>query len=229
MRGFSLIFIFSLMVAVMAPQYVKYANVQKAAREALAADESDTNEDGLPEFNSPEELNISEETFNRWKPFFDGDKEAYDKEYNEPFYYSDLVISEDDWNTYTYGGFLDLDNDGEDELIMNMVDGGLYLDWSNDRISIFEEWEGTASALSYVWYDSAYWIVHSDVTHAGRQMRWFTKYNGADNVVDSFELNAEYWDNEDGYYDENSDFTYRGKKITMEEYERLISEIFANQ
>lgn len=43
-------------------------------------------------------------------------------------------------------------------------------------------------------------------------------------VADSFELCAEYWDQDE--YDENSVFTYRGEAITMERYEQLYDEIF---
>lgn len=58
-------------------------------------------------------------------------------------------------------------------------------------------------------------------------MRAYTKYEGADKEVDSFELNAEYWEQDD--YDENSDFTYRGEKITMEQYEKLLDSIYAEE
>lgn len=64
-------------------------------------------------------------------------------------------------------------------------------------------------------------------TNIDTQMRLFKKYSGAGNVVDLFELNAEYWEQDE--YDENSDFTYRDKKITMEEYEQIINDIFGNQ
>ena len=80
--------------------------------------------------------------------------------------------------------------------------------------------------MSYTHYDSATWIVHSDTTHAGRQTYWLTRYDGDGNIADEFRLGAEYWDSPDGIYDENSDFTYRNAKISMEEYETLLSDIF---
>lgn len=112
----------------------------------------------------------------------------------------------------------------EGGLIINGPYGDMFLDKLDDKVIVFAEGEGTAMQLSYVYYDDAYWIVISDTTHGGRQMYSFTKYAGADHIVDSFELNAEYWDQD--YYDENSDFTYRGEKIAMEQYEQIYNSIF---
>ncbi len=72
------------------------------------------------------------------------------------------------------------------------------------------------------------YIVHRDTSHGGRQVYWFDKYNGKGEVEDSFTLSAEYWDSEDDHYNENSDFTFRDKKITMEEYESLVSKMLGN-
>ena len=52
-------------------------------------------------------------------------------------------------------------------------------------------------------------------------MFWFEKFNGDGEVADRFTLSAEYWDEPEGRYTENSEFTYRDEKITMQEYENL--------
>ena len=41
--------------------------------------------------------------------------------------------------------------------------------------------------------------------------------------METIEINAEYWDDEDDMYDENSDFRYNGQKITMQEYEDYMN------
>lgn len=159
-----------------------------------------------------------------FEDFLSGDVAAYREGSDIGFYITELCTDTGEWDIYSIGEMYDLDNDGEGELIINGPYGGMFLDKLDDKVIVFAEGQGTAMELSYVYYDDAYWIVISDATHGGRQMYSFTKYAGADHIVDSFELNAEYWDQD--YYDENSDFTYRGEKITMEQYEQIYNSIF---
>lgn len=118
---------------------------------------------------------------------------------------------------------LDLDNDGKEELVIDSVGhyGAAVLDFRNGILYFLAEGEGTAGICSYTFIEDEAWIVHSDTTHAGRQMFWFEKFNGDGEVVDQFTLSAEYWEEPWGSYTENSEFTYREEKITMEEYEEL--------
>lgn len=141
--------------------------------------------------------------------------------------FEQLPIDEEDWNSYSVGERIDLDNDGENELILDGPYGGMYIDARAGKVYVLAAGEGTAGILSYTDYDHATWIVHSDTTHAGRQTYWLTKYDGDGNIADEFKLGAEYWYSPDDKYDENSDFTYRDAKISMEEYETLLSEIFS--
>lgn len=158
--------------------------------------------------------------------FVRGENMAYRKASDTGFYISDLNLDTGEWDSYSIGDMIDLDNDGEEEQIINGPYGGMYLDCIENRIIVFAEGEGTAAQLSYVYYEDAYWIVVSDTTHAGRQMFLLTKYAGTNTIVDSFELYAEYYDQD--FYNEDSDFTYRGKKITMEEYDQIYKSIFGN-
>ena len=139
--------------------------------------------------------------------------------------YDELPHDEDDWECYSVGERIDLDNDGENEQIVNGPYGGFYLDARDGKVYVLASGEGTAGVLSYAYYDNATWIVHRDTSHAGRQIFWLTKYDGGENIVDEFMLGAEYWDTTDDKYDENSDFTYRDEKISMSEYEELRKEI----
>ncbi|MCM1182278.1 MAG: hypothetical protein NC337_02760 [Roseburia sp.] len=139
---------------------------------------------------------------------------------------SDLPFDvEDDWFSYSIGERVDLDNDGENEQILAGPYGGTYFDARDGRVYILAQGEGTAGVLSYTEYENATWIVHRDTSHAGRQMYWLTKYDGAGNIVDEFQLSAEYWDSPTDKYDENSEFTFRDEKISMKEYEALRKEI----
>lgn len=149
----------------------------------------------------------------------------YENEEERIIMFNELPIDENDWFSYSVGERIDLDNDGENEQILNGPYGGIYLDARDGKVYVLAEGKGTTGGLFYTDYDNAIWIVHCDTTHAGRQMYWLTRYDGGGNVVDEFMLGAEYWDSPDDKYDENSDFTYRDEKISMEEYEELKKEI----
>ena len=150
----------------------------------------------------------------------DGNKES------SYWVYDLLWIDEKNNSVYSVGERVDLDNDGENEQIINGPYGGKYLDARNGKVYVFAEGEGTSGELFFTYYDDAVWIVHCDITHVGRQMYWLTRYDGGGNIVDEFQFSAEYWDSPISQYDENSDFTFRDKKISMEEYEALGKEIF---
>ncbi len=150
----------------------------------------------------------------------------YDDSGEASINFGQLPIDEEDWNSYSVGERIDLDNDGENELILDGPYGGMYIDARDGKIYVLAAGEGMAGVLSYTEYDNAVWIVHSDTTHMGRRIYRLTRYDGDGNIADEFQLGAEYWDSPDDKYDENSDFTYRDAKISMEEYETLLSEIF---
>lgn len=158
--------------------------------------------------------------------FLAGEISAIDKKGDDSvIMYDQLPHDEDDWLCYSVGERVDLDNDGENEQIVNGPYGGIYFDAREGKVYVLASGEGTAGVLSYADYDNATWIVHSDTLHGGRQKFWLTRYDGGGNIVDEFSFGAEYWDSEDGMYDENSDFTCRDEKISMIEYEVLRKEI----
>ncbi len=141
------------------------------------------------------------------------------------FMISDLTFDEEDYFSHSVGGRADLDNDGEKEQILNGPYGGIYLDARDGAVHVLACGEGTAGVLFYTVYEQAFWIVHCDTTHAGRQVYWLEKYDGGGNIVDGFVLSAEYWSSPDDRYDENSDFSCGDEKITMAEFEALREEI----
>ena len=142
-------------------------------------------------------------------------------------WFNELPQDPEEWDSYSVSDEkVDLDNDGEDELILNGPYGGMYIDARDGGVYVLAQGEGTAGELGYVVYEGKTYITHRDVSHGGRQVYWFDQYNGTGEVVDSFELSAEYCTIENAQYDSDSDFTFRGEKITMDEYESLLKEIF---
>ena len=150
----------------------------------------------------------------------------YDYKEETTIMYDQLPHDEEDWECYSVGERIDLDNDGEVEQIVNGPYGGKYFDARDGKVYVLAEGEGTTALLSYADYDNVTWIVHSDITHWGRQLFWLTQYDGEGKIVDAFKFGAEYWDSPDDKYDENSTFTFRYEEISMSEYEELKEEIF---
>lgn len=117
---------------------------------------------------------------------------------------------------------VDLDNDGELEFILeNAFYGDMCFDCKDGKVVCFSQGEGTAAMCSYTQYDGAYWIVHSDTTHAGRCTYELTKFNGDLEVVDSFRFGWEDWEDtgvKTYYQDDN--------EITEADYEALYDKVF---
>ena len=144
----------------------------------------------------------------------------------ETFYISDLTNMDEEWLDFRFSGYVDADNDGEDELVMDGPYGGLILDTRDGKVLELAEGEGTAGVLNIAKLDNEFWIVHQDTSHGGRQIYVLDKYNGKGEIVESTSLGAEYWDSPDDQYDENSVFYFKDKPISMEEFERIRDGLF---
>ena len=144
----------------------------------------------------------------------------------ETFYISDLTNMDEEWLNFRFSGYVDADNDGEDELVMDGPYGGLILDTRDGKVLELAEGEGTAGVLDIAKLDNEFWIVHQDSSHGGRQIYVLDKYNGKGEIVESTSLGAEYWDSPDDQYDENSVFYFKDKPISMEEFERIRDGLF---
>lgn len=166
----------------------------------------------LNQMNADELLNL----------FIDGKVAAYyDAEDANSFYMTDLPSDPDDFTYCSVGDRVDLDNDGENELIINGAYGGIYLDARDGKVYVLDEGMGTAGAITYTMFDGQTWIVHCDTTHAGRRMYHFTLYDETGSIVDEFDLNKEYWATPDVPDGPDTVYTYRDTQITKEEYDEL--------
>lgn len=153
--------------------------------------------------------------------------EAFGGDDSEGFLYSDIsqLGEGEEWCEIRYdetNAYADIDNDGEMELTLWGPYGGFFIDETNGLLYLMAQGEGTALVLDYAYSEDEVWLVYSDTTHSGRELRHFVKYEGY-YIVDEFELMAEYGSLENDGYDETSTFTYRDEEITMEEYEQILS------
>ena len=141
------------------------------------------------------------------------------------FWIPDLPQDPEEWDSYSVGDRVDLDNDGVNELILNGPYGGKYLDARDGGVYQLAEGEGTAGQLYYAEYDGKTYICHVDNSHGGREIFLMDQYNGNGAIVESTSLTAEYWD----YVEFTADAAvchFGDEEIPVERYLELRKEIF---
>lgn len=143
------------------------------------------------------------------------------------FYITDLNMDSEEWDSYSIGEKVDLDNDGESELIIRGPYGGIYLDARDNKVYEFAAGDGTSLVLSYVVYNGATWVMYSNRMHTGYEAYHMEKFEGADNLVAEMNFNEELVD-EDNVEGEEK-YTLNGTEISYDEYYELCSKIFATE
>ena len=142
------------------------------------------------------------------------------------FYITDLKMDSEDWDSYSIGEKVDLDNDGEDELVICGPYGGTYLDARDNKVYEFAAVDGNALTLSYTWYNGAIWIMYSSRSSAGFEFYHMEKFEGADNLVAEMNFGEEFDINN---AEAGLKYTLNGNEISYDEYTELCSKIFAAQ
>ena len=143
------------------------------------------------------------------------------------FYITDLDMDSDEWDSYSIGERVDLDNDGENELIICGPYGGIYLDARDNKVYEFAVGEGNALELSYVVYNGSIWIMHSNRMNTGYEAYHMEKFEGADNLVAEMNFYEELVDVDNVEGKEKC--TLNGTEISYDEYFELCSKIFATE
>ena len=143
------------------------------------------------------------------------------------FYITDLDMDSGEWDSYSIGERVDLDNDGENELIICGPYGGIYLDARDNKVYEFAVGEGDALVLSYVVYNGSTWIMYSNRMNTGYEAYHMEKFEGADNLVAEMNFYEELVeeDNVEG----KEKYTLNGTEISYDEYFELCSKIFATE
>ena len=140
------------------------------------------------------------------------------------FFVSDLNMNSEEWDAYSIGEKVDLDNDGENELIINGPYGGIYLDARDDKVYEFAAGEGTVLVLSYTYYKGAAWIMYSNRSSTGFEFYHMEKFEGADNLAAEMNFGEEFDPNN---AEAGIKYTLNGAEISYDEYTELCSKIFA--
>ena len=123
------------------------SNVQTVERLETKGDETiDIEESNTQASENIESEMTTEELFNL---FINGSISAISSaDSTSTFYITDLDMDSDEWDSYSIGEQVDLDNDGENELIICGPYGGIYLDARDNKVYEFAAGEGTGNMLS---------------------------------------------------------------------------------
>jgi len=140
------------------------------------------------------------------------------------FYISDLNMDSGEWDSFSIGEKVDLDNDGENELVINGPYGGMYLDARDNRIYKFAAGGGTALTISYTYYNGVTWIMYSNRSSAGFNFYHMEKFEGADNLTAEMNFGEEFDPNN---AEAGIKYILNETKISYDEYTALCSKIFA--
>lgn len=158
--------------------------------------------------------------------FINGSTSAVDPaDLTSAYYITDLNTDSEEWDAYSVGEKVDLDNDGENELIISGPYGGMYLDARDNKVYEFATGEGNALILSYVYYNGAIWITYSNRMNAGYESYHMEKYEGADNLVAEMNFGEESVDPNNSEF--GMKYTWNGTEISYDEYTALCSKILA--
>lgn len=139
---------------------------------------------------------------------------------------STFSITDLDMDAYSVGEQVDLDNDGENELVINGPYGGMYLDARDNKVYKFAGGGGTAIVLSYTYYNGAVWIMYSNQSSAGFEYYHMEKYEGADHLAAEMNFGEEFDVNN---AEAGVKYTLNEAEISYDEYTALCSKIFAAQ
>lgn len=160
--------------------------------------------------------------------FVNGSIDAIDSaDLTSTFNITDLNMDTGEWDSYSVGERVDLDNDGESELILCGPYGGIYLDARDNKVYEFVAGDGNANSLSYTYFNGFVWILYSNCTNAGYETYYMAKYEGADNLVAEISFGEVLVDATNPEL--GMKYTWNGKEVSYEEYSAYCSKIFAAQ
>lgn len=175
------------------------------------------------ESTEPEAVSLSsEEILNL---FIRGETDAVIPSDLSTFHITELNMDSEEWDKYSVGERVDLDNDGEKELVLRGPYGGKYLDARYDMVYLFANGEGTGNVLSYTYYNGDIWILYSNCMNAGYEAYHMEKYEGADNRVAEMNFGEERMDVNN--LESEMKYTLNGKEVSYDEYSAFCSKIFA--
>ncbi len=135
-------------------------------------------------------------------------------------FYNDMISGEEYWGRIEYADF---DNDREEELIIRgYCNTRLFFDVIGDTVYRLFETTATTDVGNVCEIEGKKVIERTDILHVGRQIYRITQYDSCCCIIDWFELATGF---EGDRYSAEDEFYYRGRKISMEEFEAVRDSI----
>ena len=160
--------------------------------------------------------------------FINGSIDAVDStDLTSMFNITELNMDSEEWDSYSIGERIDLDNDEENELIICGPYGGIYLDARDNRVYVLAMGDGNANMLSYTYYSGYTWIMYSNCMNAGYEAYDMARYEGADNLISEISFSEELV--EKNNLESGMKYILNGNEISYDEYTAFCSKIFAAQ
>lgn len=177
-------------------------------------------------YNAYEDINTEMTSEDLLDLFINGSIDAIDStDLTSTFHITDFNMDSEEWDSYSIGERVDLDNDGEDEQIICGPYGGIYLDARDGKVYEFAMGDGNANVLSYTYYNGEIWIMYSNGMNAGYEAYYMEKYEGAGNRVAEMSFGEELIDGNNA--ESGMKYLLNGNEISYDEYTAFCSKIFA--
>ena len=175
----------------------------------------------VPETQNDEE--IKEDLFGL---FLDGkiDAEAISEEGIEvPINASNLDLEGDEWDSYHFYDYRDVNNDGDAELMLSGPYGYSFYDIRDNKVVLFEDGEGTGATCILAYYKDAYWIVQA---YAWEDADDFSmhRYEGS-TLAETLRFGSDLDENDEKYFYRSLPNSDDNEKISESEYNELIDSI----
>ena len=173
--------------------------------------------------SSDENAEIKEDLFGL---FLDGKIDAestLEEGVEEPINASTLDLEGDEWDSYHFYDYRDVNNDGDAELMLSGPYGYSFFDIRDNKVILFEDGLGTGATCLLAYYKDAYWIVQA---HAWEDSDDFSmhRYEGS-TLAETLRFGSDADENDEKYFYRSLPNSDDIEKISEAEYNELIDSI----
>jgi hypothetical protein len=158
--------------------------------------------------------------------FLDGKIDAVpvaELDYADPINASDLNLEGDEWDSYHFYDYRDVNNDGDAELVLSGPYGYSLFDIRDNKVVLFEDGQGTGATCSLANYKDAIWIVQAHYwgEYGDFMMR---RYEGS-TLAETIRYGSDENENGEKYFYRSLPDSDEIENISESEYNELIDSI----
>ena len=177
------------------------------------------------ENNSEEAENKQESKDDLFDLFLNGkiDAEVISEDGRDSLNASSLDLEGDEWDSYHFYDYRDVNNDGDTELMLSGPYGYSFFDIRDNKVILFEDGQGTGATCILSYYKDTYWIVQA---HAWEEFDDFSmhRYEGS-TLAETIRFGSDEDENGEKYFYRSLPDSDEIEKISESEYNELIDSI----